>query len=60
VFAGAKPARLKVLPGGKKPAKAADIEQRDRKQAADEAAKEVEALSGKLADARRRLAKLRR
>jgi hypothetical protein len=29
VFAGAKPARLKVLPGGRKPAKAADIEQRD-------------------------------
>jgi hypothetical protein len=87
VFAGAKPARLKVLPGGKKSAKAADSQPRDverrarqeqrrqqrarqaeererkareRKEAAAEAAKEVEALSGKLADARRRLAKLRR
>jgi hypothetical protein len=87
VFAGATPAPLRVLPGGRTSTKTAEAPQRnlerrarqeerrqqrarqaeererkarERKEAADAAAKEVETLSDKLADARRRLAKLRR
>lgn len=87
VFAGTKPTRLSLLPGGKREAKtdtakqraaehharrdtarqerARKAEDRERKRreqqaAAAETAKEVDALAGKLAEARKRLAKLRR